>query len=100
MPDARPFLTAQWRFLLMLNYEVNAEVLQPFVPGGTVIDYWEGKALVSVVGFLFQHARVLGISVPFHTHFEEVNLRFYVRRDTADGPRRGVCFVKEIVPLP
>jgi uncharacterized protein len=100
MPDARPFLTAEWRFLLMLNYEVNPNILQPFIPSGTVLDLWEGKALVSVVGFVFQRARVLGMPVPFHTHFEEVNLRFYVRRDTDQGPRRGVCFIKEIVPLP
>jgi uncharacterized protein len=100
MPNTHPFLTAEWRFLLMLNYEVNPEILQPFVPNGTVLDLWEGKALVSVVGFLFRRTRVLGIHVPFHSRFEEVNLRFYVRRDTVDGPRRGVCFIKEIVPLP
>jgi uncharacterized protein len=98
MPEPRPFLTAEWRFLLMLNYEVNPEVLLPYVPAGTELDLWEGKALVSVVGFYFQRARVLGIAVPFHTQFEEVNLRFYVRRQTADGVRRGVCFIKEIVP--
>jgi uncharacterized protein YqjF (DUF2071 family) len=33
-----------------------------------------------------------------HTNFEEVNLRFYVRRKTDAGWRRGVVFVRELVP--
>lgn len=83
----------------MLNYEVAPEALEPLVPAGLELDLWEGKALVSMVGFLFRRTRVLGLPVPFHTNFEEVNLRFYVRRPGGD-PRRGVVFVREIVPLP
>lgn len=98
MPGNRPFLTAAWRYLLMLNYEIDPAVLQPLVPRGTVLDLWEGRTLVSVVGFLFQKTRVMGLPVPFHTHFEEVNLRFYVRREDQADPRRGVAFIKEIVP--
>lgn len=98
MPGTRPFLTAAWRYLLMLNYEVDPAVLQPLVPYGTALDLWQGRALVSVVGFLFQKTRVLGLPIPFHTHFEEVNLRFYVQAVDEADPRRGVAFVKEIVP--
>ena len=98
MPRPRPFLTAAWRYLLMLNYEIDPAVLQPLVPRGTVLDLWEGKALVSMVGFLFQKTRVLGLPIPFHTHFEEVNLRFYLRSENEAEPRRGVGFIKEIVP--
>lgn len=78
----------------MLNYEVDPALLASRVPEGTVLDSWEGKTFVSVVGFLFLGTRVLGIPIPFHRDFEELNLRFYVRR----GDRRGVVFVKEIVP--
>ncbi len=99
MAKALPFLTAEWRFLLMLNYEVDAAVLEPLVPAGTELDLWEGKALVSMVGFLFLRSRVLGVGVPFHRNFEEVNLRFYVRRQLGEESRGGICFVKEIVPL-
>lgn len=93
-----PFLTAQWRHLAMLNYEIDPEVLQPFVPAGTELDQWQGKTFVSVVGFLFLETRVLGIPIPFHRNFEEVNLRFYVRHKAEDGWRRAVVFIKEIVP--
>ncbi len=96
--ESRPFLTARWQHLAMLNYEVPPEILQPFVPRGTELDAWNGKTFASVVGFLFLDTRVRGIGVPFHRDFEEVNLRFYVRRQAADGWRRGVVFVKEIVP--
>jgi len=95
---ARPFLTARWRYLAMLNYEVPPEVLAPQVPRGTELDSWQGRTFASVVGFLFLDTRVRGIAIPGHRNFEEVNLRFYVRRQAADGWRRGVVFVKEIVP--
>ncbi|MBL9166314.1 MAG: DUF2071 domain-containing protein [Verrucomicrobiales bacterium] len=92
------FLTAEWRQLVMLNYEVDRALLEPLVPRGTVLDTYQGRAFVSVVGFLFLQTRVLGVSVPFHQDFEEVNLRFYVRRFAGDDWRRGVVFIKEIVP--
>ncbi|MFO1512450.1 MAG: DUF2071 domain-containing protein [Verrucomicrobiota bacterium] len=92
------FLTAEWRQLAMLNYEIKPSVLAPFVPAGTRIDSWEGRTLVSVVGFLFLKTRVCGFPIPFHRDFEEVNLRFYVQREAEDGCRRGVVFIKEIVP--
>ncbi|HSG38183.1 MAG TPA: DUF2071 domain-containing protein [Thermoanaerobaculia bacterium] len=95
---SRPFLTARWRYLAMLNYPVAPEVVEPFVPRGTELDFWQGRTYVSVVGFLFLDTRVWGVGIPYHRDFEEVNLRFYVRRQGPEGWRRGVVFVKEIVP--
>jgi uncharacterized protein YqjF (DUF2071 family) len=92
------FLTAEWRHLAMLNYEVDPAALASFIPPGTELDFWNGKTFVSLVGFLFQRARICGIPIPFHRNFEEVNLRFYVRRKADDGWRRGVVFIKELVP--
>ena len=97
-PTLRRFLTAQWRYLAMLNYRVAPELLRPFVPAGTALDTWRGDHYVSVVGFLFRDTRLLGVPVPFHRHFEEVNLRFYVRREVAGEVRRGVTFIRELVP--
>ena len=98
MSEPRSFLTARWVHLAMLNYEIDPEIVAKWVPPGTDLDSFDGKTFVSMVGFQFLDTRVLGIPVPFHRSFDEVNLRFYVRRDTADGPRRGVVFIKEIVP--
>lgn len=100
MPELRPFLTAEWRYVLILNYEIAPAVLEPYLPPGTELDLYDGVALASMVGFLFQKARLLGLPIPFHTHFEEVNLRFYVRYPAGGETRRGVVFIKEIVPLP
>ena len=94
----RRFLTAQWRHLVMLNYEIDASALAERVPRGTELDRWDGRCFVSVVGFQFLDTRVLGVPIPFHRHFEEVNLRFYVRQRAEDGWRRGVVFIKELVP--
>ena len=82
----------------MLNYEIEPAVLQPLVPVGTELDFWNGKTFVSMVGFNFINTRVRGIPIPFHRNFAEVNLRFYVRRNTAAGARRGVVFIRELVP--
>jgi uncharacterized protein YqjF (DUF2071 family) len=94
----RVFLTAEWRYLAMVNYEIEPAILATHVPAGTELDFWNGRSFVSIVGFLFQNTRVLGIPIPFHRNFEELNLRFYVRRKTDGGWRRGVVFIKELVP--
>ncbi len=97
----RAFLTAQWLDLVMLNYEVAPALLRPHVPAGTQLDLWQGAAIVSVVGFRFAGTRVLGLPIPGHVDFEEVNLRFYVSRREAgagDESKRAVVFLRELVP--
>lgn len=94
----RPFLTAEWRQLAMLNYEIDPAVLAPRVPAGTELDLFHGKAYLSVVGFMFNDVRFHGLSIPWHREFAEVNLRFYVRRQVGREFRRGVVFIKEIAP--
>lgn len=100
-PPTRPFLTASWRYLAMLNYEIDPAVLHTRLPAGLMVDTWQGRAFISLVGFLFLDARLLGLPIPWHRNFEEVNLRCYVRRsDLGDNAPRGVAFIKEIVPRP
>ena len=95
----RAFLRAEWRYLVMLNYDVDPSVLHALVPRHTVLDLWNGRAIASVVGFRFLRTRVLGVPIPLHRNFEEVNLRFYVKHTTPSGEvRRGVVFVRELVP--
>ena len=94
----KKFLTAEWRDLIMANYEVDPALLASRVPHGTELDLHEGRCCVSLVGFMFLNTRVLGIPIPYHVNFEEVNLRFYVKRNTGTEIRRGVVFVKELVP--
>ncbi len=92
------FLSAEWRYLAMINYEIDPSILLPYLSRGIELDQWQGKTFVSIVGFLFLRTRVCGLAIPFHRDFEEINLRFYVRRRADDGWRRGVVFIKEIVP--
>lgn len=98
MATQRAFLNAEWRDLVVLNYEIDPLVLKPYIPDGTKLDLWRGSAFVSIVAFRFLKTRVLGISFPFHRNFEEINLRFYVRRETSHESRAGVVFIKELVP--
>lgn len=93
------FLSAEWRDLVILNYAVDPALLRNYVPHGTELDSFQGKTFVSLVGFRFLRTKVFGfVPVPFHTDFDEVNLRFYVRRREGDSIKRGVVFIREIVP--
>jgi uncharacterized protein YqjF (DUF2071 family) len=55
----KPFVTADWLYLALHNYECDPEPLQPLVPGGTELDTWNGRTFVSMVGFSFLNTRVL-----------------------------------------
>lgn len=92
------FLTANWKNLIMANYIVSPDALEAYLPKGTELDLWNGSCYISLVGFLFKDTKVLGLKIPKHTDFEEVNLRFYVKRYENGNWKRGVVFVKEIVP--
>jgi hypothetical protein len=102
-PAPRRFLKAEWRKLIMAQYVVDPASLMPWLPRGLELDFYctggERRCYVSLVGFLFDRVRVKGLGFPFHTRFEEVNLRFYVRRTEANGnEKRGVVFIREYVP--
>ena len=97
---AGTFLKAEWRKLAMANYAIDKNILTPFLPARTELDLWNNTCYVSLVGFMFLNTSVKGIKIPFHINFEEVNLRFYVRYQDRDEWKRGVVFVKEIVPKP
>ncbi|WP_343663142.1 DUF2071 domain-containing protein [Chryseobacterium mucoviscidosis] len=94
------FLKAEWRKLAIINYEINPEILEKYLPKGTELDFYNGKCYVSVVGFMFLNTKLLGLPIPFHRNFEEVNLRFYVKKKEGTEWKRGVVFIKEIVPKP
>jgi uncharacterized protein YqjF (DUF2071 family) len=94
MPNPGLFMTAEWKWLVMANYAVEPPLLEPLVPRGTELDAHDGHVYLSLIGFLFNRSRIFGVPIPFHQSFEEVNLRFYVRR----GEKRGVVFIRELVP--
>ncbi len=92
------FLKAEWRKLAMANYAIDPDILKKYVPAKTELDLWNDTCYVSLIGFMFLNTKMLGFKIPFHINFEEVNLRFYVRYKDGTQWKRGVVFVKEIVP--
>ncbi len=84
----------------MANYVVDPAILTPFLPPKTELDLWNGRCYVSLVGFLFANTRLLGIKIPLHVNFEEINLRFYVKHHDGTQWKRGVVFIREIVSKP
>jgi uncharacterized protein len=94
----KTFLSARWENLIMVNYAVNPEVLKPYLPNGVEIDFYNNKTYVSLVGFMFKRTSLFNIPIPFLGTFEEINLRFYVKRVERDKIKRGVVFINETVP--
>jgi uncharacterized protein YqjF (DUF2071 family) len=94
----KALLTANWTNLLTATFEADKKLLQPFIPAHTELNDWNGKYLMSLVGFLFSKPYIYSIPSPFYRRFEEVNLRFYVRHKSKSGWRKGVVFIKEIAP--
>lgn len=94
------FLNAEWKKLAIANYVTDKEILSKYLPAGTELDLWQNKCMISLVGFMFKNTKLLGVKIPFHVNFEEVNLRFYVKRIENGELKRGVVFIKEIVPKP
>lgn len=94
------FLTAEWRKLALANYVIDPKLLKNYIPAGTELDLWDNKCYISLVGFMFLNTKLMGVKIPFHSNFEEVNLRFYVKRFQNGEWKRGVVFIKEIVPKP
>ena len=93
------FLTAKWINLVMANYEISPEILQPYIPGGTALYFYHGRTFVSLVGFMFLDTKIFGIPIPGFGSFEEINLRFYVIRKDKNQIKRGVVFINETVPF-
>jgi uncharacterized protein len=96
--NLKNFLTAKWQNLIMANYLIEPKVLLPYLPKGVELDLVDGKACASLVGFLFKNSKIFGIPIPGLGTFEEVNLRFYVKRVEDGITKRGVVFINETVP--
>ena len=96
--SVKAFLTAEWRDLMMVNYSVDPSVLSAYIPAGTELDFYNDQCYVSLVAFMFEKVKVRGLRIPMHTSFPEINLRFYVRYKDNHEWKRGVVFIKEIVP--
>ena len=92
------FLRAEWNNLIMANYVVPKELLHPYVPYKTELDFFEGDTYLSLVGLMLLNTKINGFSIPFHINFEEVVLRFYVKYNDRGLWKKGVVFIKEIVP--
>lgn len=94
-----PFLSAHWKNLLVVNYEIDPIVLEKHVPKGTSLDFFDGKCFVSLVAFMFENNKLWGLipTIP-HVNFEEANLRFYIKREEEIETKKAVAFIREVVP--
>ena len=82
-------MTQRWNDLLFLHYAVAPALLRPLVPDVLTLDTCQQRAWVSITPFWINHLRPPGIpSLPWISHFSEVNVRTYVTY----GGKPGVYF--------
>ncbi|HKE19548.1 MAG TPA: DUF2071 domain-containing protein [Kofleriaceae bacterium] len=84
-----------------MTFAIDPRALRGLVPVGTEIDTFDdGRAPLSMVALRFDDSRVLGLPIPFARSYDQVALRFYVRRWLGgDRWRRGTVPVIEFVPV-
>lgn len=92
------FLKANWEHIIMVNYEIDPQILLPFLPNSVELDLFNGKCYISLVGFMFKNTKLFNIPIPYFGTFEEINLRFYVKRKEGNQIKRGVVFINETIP--
>ncbi len=92
------FLKADWENIIMVNYEIDPNLLRNYLPNGVEIDLFENKCYISLVGFMFKNTKIFNVPIPKLGTFEEINLRFYVKRTEGDKVKRGVVFINETIP--
>ena len=85
-PMAPWVMTQRWNDLLFLHYPVAPEMLRPLVPEVLTLDTYRQRAWVSVTPFWINHLRPPGVpSLPWISHFSEINVRTYVTYDGKPG---------------
>lgn len=90
----RKFLTTLWGYQWFQTWEVEPDLLLPYLPHKIGLYTERQKAIVSIVASFFENTKVKGIQVPFHVSFPQIDLRFYVEHKNS----LGIGFIKQIVP--
>ncbi len=98
-PSTSAVIAARWRNVAILSWPIDDQRLAPLVPDGMLLDRWAGEGYISLVCLVMENLRLLTLPA-LPRRFAEVNLRFYVQPASADGDRRGVVFLRQLVSNP
>lgn len=75
-----------WNNTIFLHWQVDLDVLMPFIPPGIDVDLYEDKAWVSVVAFTIAGIRPSFLpACPPISNFDEINVRTYTKNDGKAG---------------
>jgi len=101
MPERKCTLYQNWKNLTFMHWKVDAKALQPHIPEGLEIDFFNGDTYIGAIPFIMEKVRPRGLPwVPFISTFGEFNIRAYVTKDgipgvlflTLDAQSRVTCF--------
>ena len=94
----RRLFRAEWREIVVVNFEIDPKILAPYTPPKTEIDFFNGIAFVSLIARTVKKVKPGNYPIFFSRPFEQIQLRFYVKRTGAEGERRGICLIKDYLP--
>lgn len=86
LPDGPWVMSQRWCNVLFAHWPVPARILRDQIPSTLTLDTWEDQAWLGIVPFCMEAVRPRGIpALPGVSHFPELNLRTYVRRNDKPG---------------
>lgn len=101
MPERKCVLHQNWIHLTFMHWKVDVALLEPYIPEGLEIDFYDGNAYIGVIPFMMEKVRPRGLPwLPFVSTFGEFNIRTYVIKNgvpgilflTLDAQSRVTCF--------
>ena len=86
IPQSPWVMYQEWHDLLFAHWPIPFEILRPLVPGGLLLDTFDGTAWLSITPFEIRNLRArFTPPIPGIANFPELNVRTYVTLDDKPG---------------
>ncbi len=97
-PDSdKPLIKAKFSEMVAVNFQIDQRILQPLVPKGLELDFFNGETYVSLIAMMLRNVKAWGLPFSIIPSSPELSLRFYVRRPGDGESAKGTCLIKDYI---
>ena len=96
--DRKTLYAAEWREIVVINFEIDPKLLRNFIPPKTELDFFNETSFVTLMARACKNVKPYGWPIVFAKSIDQILLRFYVKRKVGDTWRRGVCLIRDYLP--